>query len=161
MEFNLSVFIAQLINFSIIFFMFKWLLWDKLTQWLLSRKQQLEKLQNSQYVVEETKAEAEKEKERIIQEGIAYKHKLLEEAKAQAAHLEEELVEAAKYKASQYLDDAKKKAADLDRELKEWFVDGVKATTKLVVNKLFEKDIDLKEEYVQELLQEFARQKNQ
>jgi regulator of protease activity HflC (stomatin/prohibitin superfamily) len=158
MEFNLSVFIAQCINFAVIFFLFKWLLWDTLTKGLLARKEQLKKLLLSQHIVQEATAEAEKEKERIIQEGIAYKHKLLEEAKAQAANLETELVQAAKYKASQYLEDAKKKAADLDRELKEWFVDWVKATTKLVVNKLFEKDVNLKDEYVQELVNEFTRQ---
>lgn len=159
MDISVWTLIAQLINFAIIFFAFKYFLWDTLTRMLLERKEQLRKLQKAQTLVANAEKEAMQAKEKLIQEGLTYKQRLEEEARWQAKRLEEELLAQAEVKAQQHLTDAHKKAEQLERDLKEWFMDGVKTTTKLVVHKLFEKDVNLKEEYIQELVQEFSAQK--
>jgi len=52
---------------------------------------------------------------------------------------------------------ASEKAQHLESELKNEFVEGVKYTAHRVVNKLFNKDIDLEEAYLEQLANEAVR----
>lgn len=56
-----------------------------------------------------------------------------------------------------FLEDAQQKAGRLEQELKDGFLDGVKHTTQLVVNKLFAKDVNLQDSYVESLVKEFNK----
>ena len=66
---SLSVIVAQIINFWIIFFLFKYLLWSKLVLLLNKRRKQLSSLEWSDEEVRKKIEEAEKEKFRILEEA--------------------------------------------------------------------------------------------
>lgn len=68
-DLNLAVIIAQIINFSIIFFIFYYFLWSKIVKIIEERRVKLENLDNSDDVVREKIKEAEEEAKKIIEEA--------------------------------------------------------------------------------------------
>ena len=63
---NLSIIVAQIINFWIIFFLFKHFLWDSIVKAINDRRKKLESLENSDDLVKEKISEAEAEAKKIL-----------------------------------------------------------------------------------------------
>ena len=66
-DLSLSVIIAQIINFWIVFFIFYYFLWKKIVEIIEERRTQLENLDNSDSVVQEKIEAAEKEAKEILE----------------------------------------------------------------------------------------------
>lgn len=156
MEFNLGIFVAQLINFSIIFFLFKKLVGDKIVVALQERKKALAKAQDALLVYEETMRQAEDEKNAMLAEALQHKESILQEARQLAEKKAEVFFQQAHVQADNIVKKAQEHADALDKEMKDAFVDGVKKTTELVVKKLIHDDVKLQESYVEQLVREFA-----
>lgn len=149
--------IAQLINFGILFFAFKYLVGDKLAKAIMTRREELKKAENASVLYDELLSKAEQEKKKLIDEGVSHKQKLVEEAKIVAEKKADNIVMQAKKQAEHIEKAAHEKAQYLESELKNNFVSGVKYTAHRVVRKLFDKDIHLEEQYLEQLAQEAVK----
>lgn len=157
MELNFGILIAQLINFTLIFFAFKYFVGNKLILAIKKRREELAKAEDATKIYDEIMQQAELDKKALIDEGLDHKNKLLEEAKLSAIQKGDAIIHAAEKNAISITQQAKQKAAKLETDLKMWFVDGVKKTTHVVVKKLFDKDVNLQEKYLDELVGDFVK----
>lgn len=69
MDLNIWLILAQIINFWILFFIFKKFLWDKLLVLIKERKEQLKKLENVNADVKGKITEAEKEAKILLEDA--------------------------------------------------------------------------------------------
>lgn len=68
-DLKIGIIIAQLINFWILFFVFKHFLWDKIVKAIEERRQKTENLDNSDALVKEKLDNAQKEADDIIKKS--------------------------------------------------------------------------------------------
>jgi len=73
---NFWIILAQIINFWIIFFIFKYFLWDKIVSIIEKRREQLASLDNSDSVVAKKMMEAEEESKKLIDEARQKAHSI-------------------------------------------------------------------------------------
>lgn len=102
-DLNFWIILAQIINFAIIFFIFKHFLWDKIVNIIEKRREQLASLDNSDAVVAEKIAKAEDEAK-----------KLIDEARNKAHSIEATSEELAKKEYSRKMEEASKKAQSIE-----------------------------------------------
>lgn len=159
MEFSLSVLIAQLINFLVLFFGFKWLLWDKYSALITYRKSLDKKYEDVESDIASMMSQAEQEKQWLINDWVAHKNKLVAEAEAVAKKREETILAAANKKAQQIEDSAANQAEQMKASIESDFEKTVKDATKVVVWKLIESSPEIKKEYLDGLVGEYNRAK--
>lgn len=75
-DINLWIILAQIINFWIIFFIFKYFLWDKIVSIIEKRREQLKALDNSDALVAKKMMEAEEESKKLIDEARQKAHSI-------------------------------------------------------------------------------------
>lgn len=156
MNLKLDVLIIQLANIFIVFWLFRKFIGSVLTAEIVRRKEAVKKLEHAEHTYREIVTEAEQKAHALFVAWVEQKELIIAEAKQVAQRRADEIVQAWHKKVEQMLRDATMHTAQLERELKEGFVDGVKTTTQLVVNKLFENDLRLEEKYVERLVAEFS-----
>ncbi len=100
---NFWIIIAQIINFTIIFFIFKYFLWDKIVAIIEKRREQLANLDNSDAVVADKLSKAEEEAKKII-----------DEARSKAHSIESTSEELAKKEYVKKMEEAEKKAKNIE-----------------------------------------------
>lgn len=159
MDFSLSVLIAQLINFLILFFGFKWLVWDKYSSLITYRKWLDKKYSDVESDIASMMSQAQLDKKGLIDEWVAHKNKLVTEAEAVARKREETILDAAAKKAQQIEDAASNQAKQMKASIESEFEETVKDATKIVVWKLVETSPDIKKEYLESLVKEFSATK--
>jgi len=103
-DLSLSIIVAQIINFWIIFFLFKYFLWDKIVEAINERRKKIESLENS-----------DEEVKKKIEEAEAEKKNILEEARKNAQEMQQKSDELIKRNTEIRLEEAEKKA--------EWIVE--------------------------------------
>lgn len=157
MELNRSILIAQAINFLIILWLFKWLIGDKLSKSIATRREELKKAEGAAKIYEDTMAKAEEEKKAMIDEAVAHKNSVVAQAEQAAVLKADKIIADAWARAEGIEKEAHEKASHIQKELEDGFVDGVKKTAHTVVKKLFDKDVNLQEEYLVELAKEFGK----
>ncbi len=157
MELNRSILIAQAINFVIILWLFKWLVGDKIAKSIALRREELKKAEWAAAIYEETMAKAEQEKKAMIDDAVAHKNSVIAQAEQAATLKADKIIADAWSRADNIAKEAHEKASHIQKELEDWFVDGVKKTAHTVVKKLFNKDMNLQEEYLVELAKEFGK----
>lgn len=155
MNINVDILITQIINFLILFFIFKYFLWNKLAQQIEERKNLLEKLKNADIEYQNIIDSAKIEKDKIIKEWIEIKDKLIVEWKQLWDKLKEDILAQANRTADDIIEKAKSKASLLQKELEENFEKWVKNTTKVVLNKIFEENKELQDDYLKNLISKF------
>ena len=156
MTIKLDVLLVQIIHVLVLFWMFRKIIGDSLTTALLERKATISKLANADAAYAEKIAQAKEETDAMIKEWLARKDTLIAEWTQLAQKKYDSIVADGEQKATRFLEDAQQKAGRLEKELQDGFLDGVKHTTQLVVNKLFAKDVSLQESYVETLVKEFG-----
>lgn len=119
MEFNLGIFFAQLINFALVFFLFKKLVGNKLHTAYHTRKMALDKAAGAEEIYAQFIQEGEEKKAALIQEGVVHKEQLVQEAKLKAEQVHEKILQDAEQKAAYLVQEAAAKTGQLERELKE------------------------------------------
>lgn len=157
MEINTSLLIAQAINFLIILWLFKWLIWDKLSKAIHERREELAKAADASKIYDETMAKAEADKKTLIDEAVAHKNNVIQQAELAAQNKADKILADAHTSAWRIADDAKQQAGKLEKDLEDNFVTWVKKTAYSVVKKLFNTDVDLQEKYLEELAKEFKK----
>ncbi|NLX11951.1 MAG: F0F1 ATP synthase subunit B [Chloroflexi bacterium] len=78
---NLGFFIAQLVNFGLIFFLLARFVWPRVTNMLDERQERIARQLEDARAAEEAKQNAERERERILGQARADSQRLLDEAR--------------------------------------------------------------------------------
>lgn len=126
---------------------------------MAKRLEELKKADNAAYVFDEMVQKAEEEKHKILAEVAHHKESLIQEAVQVAHKKQESILEDAAKKAKIIVDEATQKIDSLEKQLKDGFIEWVKATTKLVVNKLVKEDVAVQNTYIDSLVNEFVGSK--
>lgn len=154
MEISIWAVFAQIINFWILFFLFKKFLTSPISKVILERRELIKKLENADKAYDEKLEIAKIESREIVQDGIDRKDKLLSEAGILADKKKEEMIAEAKIQSDKILSTAESKAKTLESELEKNFISWIKKTSLLVIKKLINKDKDLKKEYLDKAISE-------
>lgn len=154
MEISIWAVVAQIINFLILFFLFKKFLTKPITTIIQDRRSLIIKLENADKVYDERLEAARLESKEIVQEWMNRKEKLIIEAWVLADKKRDEILADAKMQSEKVITGAKNRAKILETELEKNFVDWVKRTSLLVVKKLIQKDRDIKKDYLDEAIKE-------
>lgn len=157
MNIDIGSLVAQILNFSILFFLFRAFLTKPIIKVIEDRRSLITKLENADNAYEEKIQLAKIQAREIIQEWIEKKDEMIAEAGILANKRKEEIIESAHKDAQNTLNEAKEKSDFLEKELADSFMESVKRTTVLVIKKLIHKDPKIKEEYMQEVIKELKK----
>jgi len=113
------VFLAQLINFGIIFFLFRKFVADKLIVLMKKRHAELEKAYNAMHLFDEMVQVAEEEKRKMLTDALHQKDLLISEATQLAEKKQETILQEANKKAQFIATEAMQKVANLEKELED------------------------------------------
>ena len=156
MEFNVYVFVAQLLNFLIIFFWFKYFVWDKIRDLIEYRKWLDEKYSNVEADIENILSDAESQKRTIIDDALAHKQQLIQQSESAATIKAEKIMDDAQLKATSIENKAKAEADKLQSDLKSSYISSVKKISQLVLKKVIGKESDIQDAYIQEAMKKFG-----
>ena len=154
MDIKLDLLIAQIINFLVIFFIFKHFLWNKIVAEIEKRKILLQKIKNAEDEYKNIIQTANGEASEIINKALDHKSAILEESKKIADQDKVRIIDAANKKAEEIYDQTKISWEKLKKELTDSWEEWVKSTAKLVVKKLFEDDVKLQDGYISKIIKE-------
>lgn len=155
MTIKLDVLLVQILHVIILLWIFRKIIGTSLTEALLDRKKKIHKLQHADEVYQEMITKAQEEANEIVKEGVQRKEALIAEGSQLAQKKYDQILADAEHKAQRMVEEAMLKAESLQRELKDSYVEGVKKTAQLVVNKIFQDDVSLQDTYLQKLVEEF------
>lgn len=99
---NFWVILAQLVNFAVIFFLFKHFLGKKIVAWIMERRELIKSLKDSKDVAKKTLDEAE-----------AQAKKTIEDAKLKASEIQNSALELSKKQSEAKLQEAEAKAKNI------------------------------------------------
>lgn len=150
LELNIFVVIAQLINFGILYGIFKFFIADKLNAKIEERKSQLEKLRKAEQHYEEKMTLAENQKQDMLKELRKTTKELMDESEYIAKRKAEDIIVKANASALAILDGGRR---ELEKErlsmlaaMKEKIVDiSLKINEKMFTNEKASKDFVEKE----------------
>jgi len=154
MEISISSLVAQIINFAIMFFLFSRFAAKPLSNQIEDRRKLIAKIKKADELYKEKIDEAEGKAHGIIQNAMTQKDKILTEGETLALKQQVEIVNEANHNAEKIILEAKYTGKVMEQELEKKFVEAVKTTSKSVVKKLLQKDIDLQHQYVEELVKQ-------
>lgn len=147
MDIHIDLVIAWIINFLILVFLFRKLLWDKIVQQVEERKTMLAKLKKADDEYKRMIEFARKESDLIISKAEKKKNELIHEAHLVAEEDKKKIIEEGKYKVKIMKEDAERENEKLEKQLKEERIDSVKQTSKKVVKRLLKHNKELSDDY--------------
>ena len=147
MDIHIDLVIAWIINFLILVFLFRKLLWDKIVQHVEERKTMLAKLKKADDEYKRMIEFARKESDLIISKAEKKKNELIHEAHLVAEEDKKKIIEEGKYKVKIMKADAERENEKLEKQLKEERIDSVKQTSKKVVKRLLKHNKELSDDY--------------
>lgn len=147
MDIHIDLVIAWIINFLILVFLFRKLLWDKIVQQIEERKTMLAKLKKADDEYKRMIEFARKESDLIISKAEKKKNELIHEAHLVAEEDKKKIIEEGKYKVKIMKADAERENEKLEKQLKEERIDSVKQTSKKVVKRLLKHNKELSDDY--------------
>lgn len=107
---NLGFFIAQIVNFGLVFFLLAYLVWPRVTQMLDERAERIAKGLEDQRAAEEALANAERERDDLLRQARAEGQKVIEEARSRGDEQVKQMLDEAKTEAERIRADARKEA---------------------------------------------------
>lgn len=152
MEISLSSLAAQIINFIIMFLIFSKFAAKPISKQIENRRKLIDKIKKADELYKEKIQEAEQKAEQIISEWMKKKESIITEWESLALKKQIEIINEANEKAKKINIDANKSAETIKLNLEKSFIDSVKTTSKIVVKKLLQKDIQLQKEYLDEIV---------
>jgi len=108
-EINFWIIVAQMINFGILFFVFKYFLWDKIWKALLERREKFEKLEKIDDDIKEKLTKADEEVEKILEKARIKAWEIEKSAETIAKKNKEKIITEAETQAWSIIDWANKK----------------------------------------------------
>lgn len=157
MNIDIGSLVAQILNFLILFFLFRAFLTKPIIKVIEDRRNLITKLENADNAYEEKIQLAKIQAREIVQEWIEKKDEMVAEAWMLANKRKEEILENAHKEAKIVVNEAKEKTDFLEKELSESFIESVKRTTVLVLKKLTHKDPKIKHEYMDEVIKQLKK----
>lgn len=147
MEIKPDLIIAWIINFWILFFLFKYALWDTIIKEVEKRKEMLNKLKSADEEYKRMIEFAKKESDTIISKAEKTKNDLIHEAHLIAEDEKKKIIKNGEAKVEMMKQEAANENEKLAKELKEEWVNSVKSTSKKVVKRLLKHEKELSDEY--------------
>lgn len=157
MEISISSLIAQVINFGIMFFIFSKFAARPLSSQIEERRKLIEKIKKADELYKQKIDEAEQTAQDMILQSMKQKEKIIIEWESIALKQQVEIVQEANYKAEKILLAAKNTVKTMENELEKNFIESVKNTSKSVVKKLLQRDIELQNQYLEEIVQQSGK----
>lgn len=157
MEVSLTTILAQVINFGILFFLFRKFLTKPMVTAIEERRSLIKKIEGADKAYDQKMQEAEENSKLTINEWLKKKDKIIVEAWILGNKRKDEIIADAKVKAGDIVEEANKKIKHLETELKSNFANGVKRTSFSVIKKLFDKDKSFQSEYLDEIVDEIVQ----
>lgn len=157
MEISISSLIAQVINFGIMFFIFSKFAARPLSAQIEQRRKLIEKIKKADELYKQKIDEAEETAQDMIFQSMKQKEKIITEWESIALKQQVEIVQEANYKAEKIVSAAKNTVKTMEHELEKNFIESVKSTSKSVVKKLLQKDIELQNQYIEEIVQQSGK----
>jgi F0F1-type ATP synthase membrane subunit b/b' len=146
-----------MINFLIIFFIFKKFLGDKILNEITERRELYAKLKNLEAECERIEKDAKEKAAQIVHEGVEHKNAIIQDAKTLAQQQQDTIVQEAQRRAAAIVDQAQVEAQNMKSDLTSEWEQSVKSTTKMVVDKLLGTNTDLQQQYLDTLIKEAAQ----
>jgi len=147
MDIHVDLVIAWIINFLILVFLFRKLLWDKIVEQVEERKTMLAKLKKADDEYKRMIEFARKESDLIISKAEKKKEDLIHEAHLIAEEDKKRIIKEGQRKVELMKVDAMRENEKLEKQLKEEWIESVKDTSKMVVKRLLKQDKELSNEY--------------
>lgn len=147
--------VAQIVNLLIFFFLFKWLLADKIVAVVEKRKESIDKIKRADEEYEKIVAQSKQEAEKIEKEALEYKNNTISAAKQEADSKKEKILEEANRKAESIIENANQEIRQKQKDMEEEWEYNIREVSKMVVKKLFEEDSWLKDKYLDKVVKEF------
>lgn len=152
------VLLAMIINLAILFFAFKYFIWDKLQKSIEERRELMKKLEDADAEYERIIADANSQADEIFAQAEKEKQTLIDEWHAIGKKKQEQIISEANNEAEVVINQAKQKAEKLWKTLEDDFESSVKHTAMIAVRKLFDKkDTWLQAKYIDEVLKEVQK----
>lgn len=107
---NLGFFIAQIVNFGLVFFLLAYLVWPRVVNMLDERAERIAKGLEDQRAAEEALANAERERDDLLRQARAEGQKVIEEARSRGDEQVKQMLDEAKTEAERIRADARKEA---------------------------------------------------
>ncbi|MCX6825397.1 MAG: ATP synthase F0 subunit B [candidate division SR1 bacterium] len=147
----------QILNLTVFFLLFKYLLGDKVAKELEEREYLIKKLKNAEFEYNAIIEQAEAKKNIILADALHKQKAILQEGEVVNKKLHQEISDDAKKKANNILKDASAETKRIQDELEKNWEKSVKSTAKLVVNKLLKDKKDLQDEYLKTLIDDVQK----
>ncbi len=154
MVIKLDVLLVQLFHIAILFWVFRKLVWDSLTNAILARRVKQEKLDHAEAEAAKYILEAKAQADILVQEWLQHKKSIIDEAAITAEKKADDIIANAHKQAEKIKEAANFESLQMKQELEQNRTDGVKQTALVVVRKLFDKDVSLQQEYLDMLVKE-------
>lgn len=139
------------------FFIFSRFAARPLSNQIEERRKLIEKIKKADELYKQKIDEADQKAQLTINESLKQKEKILTEGESLALKQQVEIVNEANHKAEKIVLDAKNTVKTLEHELENNFIESVKATSKTVVKKLLQRDIDLQNQYLDEIVNQSVK----
>lgn len=136
------------------FFIFSRFAAKPLSNQIEERRKLIAKIKKADELYNQKINEAEDKAQSIIHEASQQKDKIITEGETLALKQQVEIVNEANHTAEKIVLEGKYATKVMEQELEKKFVDAVKTTSKSVVKKLLQKDIELQREYIEELVKQ-------
>ena len=147
MDIHIDLIIAWIINFLILVFLFRKLLWDKIVQQVEERKKMLEKLKKADDEYKKMIEFARKESDLIISKAEKRKNEIIHEWHLVAEEEKSKILKDAEHNVKLMRIDAQRENEKLENKLTDEWVASVKETSKLVVKRLLKQNKELSDDY--------------
>jgi F-type H+-transporting ATPase subunit b len=137
-----KILVGQTVNFLILFFLMKKLVFPRFFSILEERQKTIEKEKRTIEELEEKKKEIEIEKERILNQAKEKAELILREAKEKAKKKEREILEMAEKEKEKIIEEARKTGEEEIERMKKEFLEKNIETVLVIAEKFLEKKID-------------------
>lgn len=142
--FEPTLFLAQVVNFLILVFIFKKFLYKPILKVLLERKRSIAKGLDDAEKAAKDKASAEEQKDIILKKAGQESEKILDDTKKAAEELRGKILEDTKKESEKIISEARRQAdlqmEDMEKRAKKASLDNSMAILDKVMDKMFTKD---------------------
>lgn len=139
------------------FFIFAKFAARPLSNQIEERRKLVAKIKKADELYKEKIDEAQWKAHNILQDAMQQKDKIIVEWETLALKQQVQIVNEANHKADKIILEAKYTAKVLEQELEKNFIESVKNTSKSVVKKLLQKDIELQNSYLEEIVHQSTK----
>ncbi len=157
MEISIPAVIAQVVNFWILFFLFRKYLTQPIVAVVEERRALIKKLESAEQEYQKKIQEAEVQSGEIIEKARHIKEGIIADAGILAEKKKSEIIKNANDHADKIMKEANEKIDVMKKWLEDSYEESIKKTSILVLKKLIKKTPQIQDAYLQESIKEFRK----